>query len=140
MSGTDGDHRGDTWGDRDQDPEIWDQLSCTTHQESPLIGVINGATIMAPMIAGALFANKPSPAMAFDSPSRKKKLSVGIDAAFIAVAVSSLPTLGSIRARHSPVSRRIIIRACLQTEKQRVLRSFHEWPNPLFASYSSSHP
>jgi hypothetical protein len=54
VSGTDGDHRGDTWGDRDQDPEIWDQLSCTTHQESPMIGVINGATIMAPMIAGAI--------------------------------------------------------------------------------------
>jgi hypothetical protein len=54
-----------------------------------MIGVIKGAMIMAPMIAGALFASSPKVAMLVANASRKKKLIVGNDAAFISVAICS---------------------------------------------------
>ena len=70
------------------------------------MGVISGAMIMAPMIAGALLARRPNVAMALDNSSRKKKLIEGRDAAFMAVATSSAGTCGSTMVRHSPVIRR----------------------------------
>jgi hypothetical protein len=45
--------------------------------------------IMAPMIAGALLASSPKVAMALDNASSEKKLMVGIDAAFISMAICS---------------------------------------------------
>ena len=71
-----------------------------------MMGVISGAMIMAPMIAGALLARSPNVAMALDSTSRKKKLTEGMDAAFMTVATSSAATRGSTIVLHSPVRRR----------------------------------
>ena len=74
-----------------------------------MIGLINGAMIMAPIIAGALFASNPKAAMAPDKVRRKKKLTVGIEAAFIFIAICSAGTLGSSRGFHWPVTRRRMI-------------------------------
>jgi len=60
-----------------------------------MIGVIKGATIMAPMIAGALLASSPKVAMAVANANRTKKLTVGNDAAFISVAIWSGGIAGS---------------------------------------------
>ena len=70
-----------------------------------MMGVISGAMIMAPIIAGALLARSPNVAMALDSTSRKKKLIEGMDAAFMVVATSSAVIRGSTIVLHSPVIR-----------------------------------
>ena len=71
-----------------------------------MTGVISGAMIMAPMIAGALLARNPNVAIALDSTRRKKKLFEGMDAAFMEVAKSSAATRGSIIVIYSPLRRR----------------------------------
>jgi hypothetical protein len=93
--------------------QVW--LTVQTHQAQQLIHgregtpdkpPIIGAMIIAPLIAGALFAISPNVAMAVDNASRKKKLIVGIDAAFISVANCSGAMRGSNSGCHSPVRRR----------------------------------
>jgi hypothetical protein len=61
-----------------------------------MMGVINGAMIMAPMIAGALLAKSPKVAIAADKASRKKKLADGTDAAVRSLSTASAGTVGSI--------------------------------------------
>ena len=53
-----------------------------------MMGIINGAMIMAPIIAGALFAMRPNVEIAAASPNMKKKLKEGIDARCICRAKS----------------------------------------------------
>ena len=60
-----------------------------------MMGFISGATIMAPIIAGALFAMRPSVAIAVAIAIMKKKLKEGIEPCCICRAKSGLGTLSS---------------------------------------------
>jgi hypothetical protein len=48
-----------------------------TPKDSAMMGVISGAMIMAPIIAGALLARSPNVAMALDSTAGRKNFSRG---------------------------------------------------------------
>ena len=59
------------------------------------MGDINGAIIIAPIIAGALFAMRPNVAIAVASPNMKKKLKDGMEERDIVDNKSSAGSLSS---------------------------------------------